>query len=214
MMMKKPFLIFILLYVFSAVQVWAAENVRAAVSLEGETFNFELAGQKNWDYDLKRVKVGAHTKVQLFVKSLDSSTVNGIKNIVNPFVESITATKNAIDNKWLIEFILKNDRVETFDYLTDQPSKLILDFYASDAAIPATKELPKKNKIQKPDKPKSGSLVTNEEKRIERAPADVDYLTIDQEGGIETSILSRSGLFDAGDNKFKRFNLNDSEYKD
>src|SRR4051812_41562510 len=111
MMMKKPFLIFTLVLVSFGLSLQAAENVKAAVSLEGETFNFELAGQKNWDYDLKRVKEGATTKVQLYVKSLDSNALQGLKNIKNPFVESIKATQNTVDNKWLVEFVLKSDHV-------------------------------------------------------------------------------------------------------
>jgi outer membrane protein assembly factor BamD (BamD/ComL family) len=193
----------------------AADNVKAAVSLEGETFNFELAGQKNWDYDLKRVKDGSATKVQLLVKSLDKASLEGIKNIKNPFVESIKTTQNAVDNKWLIEFVLKSDRVETFDYLTDQPSKLIVDFYASDSSIDPVKEEPvkggSKSAVKKP------KLVTLDkaESKVQRAPADVDYLKINPDGGIETSVfLAKSGLFDAGDNQFKRFNINESDYKE
>ena len=86
-----------------------AADVKGAVALEGETFNFELSGQKNWDYDLKRTKDKGQPKVQLFVKSLDQGFVDKIRNIENPFVKSIQVTKNAIDNKWLIEFILKNE---------------------------------------------------------------------------------------------------------
>jgi len=214
LLMKKPFLILTL--VLSAVGVKnavAAENVKAAVSLEGETFNFELAGQKNWDYDLKRVKDGATTKVQLLVKSLDSSTVEGIKNIKNPFVESIRATQHAVDNRWMIEFVLKNDRVETFDYLTDQPSKLIVDFYASDTPIQAPVETPSKGG-KSAAKPRFVSLDKAQDK-VQRAPADVDYLKINPDGGIETSVfLAKSGLFDAGDGQFKRFNINDSDYNE
>lgn len=210
-MMKTPILFLALICLFKTSPLFAADAVRAAVSLEGETFNFELAGQKNWDYDLKRVKSGGTTKVQLLVKSLDASTVEGIKNIKNPFVESIKTTKNAIDNRWLIEFSLKNDRIETFDYLTDQPSKLIVDFYASDAPVESIKE-PIEKKANPIKKYKNVALDTSS--GVSRAPADVDYLRISPDGGIETSILSKSGLFDAGDNQFKRFVLHDSEYKD
>ena len=214
MLMKKLLLLFTLLSVLNINTVWAAESVHAAVSFEGETFNFELAGQKNWDYDLKRVKDGANTKVQLLVKSLDNASLQNIKNIKNPFVESIKATQNAIDNKWLIEFSLKNDHVETFDYLTDQPSKLILDFYASDTPVEGSKDSGSKKIKAGPKKPKLVDLETAQDKKVGRAPADVDYLQINPDGGIETSVLSRSGLFDAGDNQFRRFNINESEYKE
>ena len=45
----------------------------------------------------------------------------------------------------MVEFTLKNNNIETFDYLTDQPSKLILDFYASENPSDSTeKAQPKK----------------------------------------------------------------------
>ncbi|MBY0452510.1 MAG: hypothetical protein K2P92_05690, partial [Bdellovibrionaceae bacterium] len=111
-----------------------AADVTATTSYEGDTFNFELSGQKNWDYDLKRVKANGQTKVQLYVKTTDQATINQIKNINNPYVQSVSITPNAIDGKYLVEFNLKSSNVETFDYLTDQPSKLILDFYAGDGS--------------------------------------------------------------------------------
>lgn len=209
----------ILFYILCCLCFWGvksqAGDVKGAVSLEGETFNFELSGQKNWDYDLKRINQKGQPKVQLFVKSLDQNFVNKISNIENPFVKLITVTQNAIDNKWLVEFLLKNESVETFDYLTDQPSKLIIDFY-------------------KVEKPETSAAVVTEEKPLlpivahaaakkkkvtkkavaDRKPADVDVLTINDPAGIETSVLARSGLYDASDSMFSRFVMQESEYKE
>ncbi len=194
-----------------------AADVKAAVSYEGDTFNFELAGQKNWDYDLKRVKANGQTKVQLFVKSVDQGTINQIKNINNPYVQSVSISPNAIDNKYLIEFTLKGANIETFDYLTDQPSKLILDFYAGDGSsgtdsiketAPVKEKTGKKVAVQKLD-------VDTETGKIQRTPADVDYLKItNAETDIQSSLLGKSGLFDAGDSQFKRFTMNESDYND
>ena len=47
-----------------------------------------------------------------------------------------------------------------------------------------------------------------------RKPADVDVLTIKDPAGIETSVLARSGLYDAGDSQFNRFIMNQSDYKE
>lgn len=194
-----------------------AADVTATTSYEGDTFNFELSGQKNWDYDLKRVKANGQTKVQLYVKTTDQATINQIKNINNPYVQSVSITPNAIDGKYLVEFNLKSSNVETFDYLTDQPSKLILDFYAGDGSggqdavkdsAPAKIKPGKKVAVQKLD-------VDTETGKIQRTPADVDYLKItDAETDIQSSLLGKSGLFDAGDSQFRRFTMNDSDYND
>lgn len=202
-----------------AQQVHAAD-VAAAVSLEGDTFNFELSGQKNWDYDLKRVKVKGQTKVQLYVKSIDRSALDKIRNIDNPFVKSIQVVPNAIDNRWMVEFTLKGDQIETFDYLTDQPSKLIVDFYKSDKAIAADDETPApsssdaKSVAPMPKVSKSKTVAQAKKSTSVRKPADVDILRIDNPGGIETSVLTKSGLFDAGDSQYSRFAMKESDYKD
>ncbi|MEQ1724092.1 MAG: hypothetical protein ABL930_13030, partial [Pseudobdellovibrio sp.] len=98
--MKKSLLYILCLICFLTTNSQAGD-VKGAVALEGETFNFELSGQKNWDYDLKRVKDKGQSKVQLFVKSIDQSLLDKIRNVENPFVKSISVTQNAIDNKWL-----------------------------------------------------------------------------------------------------------------
>ena len=209
--MKKPLLYILSFLCFIGSELQAAD-VKGKVSVEGETFNFELSGQKNWDYDLKRIKDKGQPKVQLFVKSLDQNFINSIRNIENPFVKSISVTQNAIDNKWLIEFVLKNESVETFDYLTDQPSKLIIDFYKSESVATAeTFDTP----VSAPVASAVGPKKKNAKKTSTvRKPADVDILTIKDPGGIETSVLARSGLYDAGDSQFSRFAMKESDYKE
>ena len=212
--MKKQFakLITIMLLV-SPKLVWA--EVKANLSLEGETLNFEMSGQKNWDYDLKRLKNGNQTKVQLLLKSIDRSALNLIRNVENPFVESVRVLPEQIDNKWVVEFILKSNRIETFDYLTDQPSKLVIDFYESDEAIAAIEE---KTAHKTDDAKKNVNATVAVEKKstnkADRAPADVDFLKITQDEGMSGALLSKSGLYDAGDTQFKRFGMMESDFKE
>lgn len=211
--MKKP-LFYILCFLFFWGSKSLAADVKGAVSLEGETFNFELSGQKNWDYDLKRVKDKGQPKVQLYVKSLDQNYIDKIRNIENPFVKSISVTQNAIDNRWLIEFTLKNESVETFDYLTDQPSKLIIDFYKSESTAAAETQ-----EILKPKKAVTASVEQTKGKNVKKAavtrkPADADVLTVGGPTEIGTSVLARAGLYDASDSQFARFTMRESDYKE
>ncbi|MEK6627523.1 MAG: tetratricopeptide repeat protein, partial [Bdellovibrionota bacterium] len=195
-----------------------AANVRGSVSVEGKTFSFELTGQKNWDYDLKRINNKGQIKVQLYVKSIDKEFIDKITNVENPFVKSISVTQNAIDNKWLIEFTLKNGNVETFDYLTDQPSKLIVDFYKSETAVVDIEQNnPKADQAAKSTDHTAIKKTTNNKTKkvlVDRKPAEADVLIIKDPAGIETSILARSGLYDAGDSQFGRFTMNMSDYKE
>lgn len=195
--------------------IWASE-IQGHVTLQGETLNFELSGQKNWDYDVKRIKDKNQSKVQLFIKSPDQKTIDQIKNVDNPFVKSIQVLPKTVDGKTLIEFTLKDTDVETFDYLTDQPSKLIVDFYQAEAV---ESDLKAPVKLNRPDvktskKKKPTAKAETESNAASRQPADVDILRINEPGGIETSIISKSGLYDGGDTQFSRFSMRDSEYKE
>ena len=208
--------------VFSKTQ---AEDLQGLVKNQGETFNFELAGQKNWDYELKRIKDKNQSKVQLFIKVTDQVSLNKIKNIENPFVKSIEVKPQPVDGRWIVEFNLKTENVDTFDYLTDQPSKLIIDFYLNDSAShdladqnensssiknekkPVVKLAAKKASATKKLKSADGGQAT----KSQRLPADVDFLQVEQAGGIETSSLLKSGLADGADEFFNRFVIQDIE---
>lgn len=218
--MKKLFYLTLNIFCFLSLNSLAANSIKGAVSLEGETFNFELSGQKNWDYDLKRVNEKGQSKVLLFVKSLDQDFIDKIRNVENPYVQSINVTKNAIDNKWLVEFNLKNNQVETFDYLTDQPSKLIIDFYKSEDVVNEVKlnaEVKVKSETSaKKEKSHSLKKVAAKNSTNQRKPAQADVLTVNNENvpSIEGSILAKAGLYDAGDAQFTRFAMNESDYKE
>lgn len=209
--MKKVLLTTTILMTFFSFKLYAAD-IKGNVSLQGETLNFELTGQKNWDYDIRRVKDKAQSKIQLYVKSLDSVAIEKIKNIENPFIKSIQVVPNALDNKWMVEFVLKSNQVETFDYLTDQPSKLIVDFYLGDSVAEDNEGNAKadnaKNTFVEKTKVKTAT------KSSKRKPADVDVLKIEDLANNNEVYYSKAGLFDGGDAKFTRFTMRDADYKE
>lgn len=201
------------MWMITAATTLVAAEINGLVKNQGETLNFELAGQKNWDYDLKRSKEKNQSKVQLFIKTSDQATLNKIKNIENSFVQSISV-KEPVDGKWLVEFILKSDNIETFDYLTDQPSKLIVDFYINEnvadtiSSKKTLAELPTSKKVKSK---KVAKAIKKDSELVLRIPAQADFLTVDSPGGIETSALLKSGLSDGADGFFDRFIIRDVE---
>jgi tetratricopeptide (TPR) repeat protein len=200
----------LLLCLFVRTMAFAAE-LSGRSSFQGETFNFELAGQKNWDYDLKRIKEKGQSKIQLLVKTTDQDTLSKIQNTENPFVKSIQA-KPTGDGQTLIEFVLKSNEVETFDYLTDQPSKLIVDFYQAEGVETDLKTPEKATPaVVSKSGAKKQAAVT---KKPNRQPADIDILRIDEPGGIETSVIAKAGLYDGADSEFSRFLMRENEYNE
>ena len=193
----------------------SAAGLTTRLNLQGETLNFEMAGQKSWDYDISRFNDKKNTKVYLKVKGTTKEALAKIQFPTNPFVTSVKVLPETIDDVQTIEFVLKNNQVEAFDYLTDQPSKLIVDFYFNEdyKAEPLTNEIKVKN-FKKPST-KPVAQEDRAKKTVERKPADVDYLRISNLDGVETSIDNtadlKSGLFDGGDNQFKRFRISNFE---
>ncbi len=198
--------VLLIIVTLTCLKSWSSE-LKTALKLQGETLNFEILGQKSWDYDIRRVKVGSQTKVQLSVKGLSNESIQALKVQTNPFVQSVQVLPKNLDDTSVIEFVLKNEHVEAFDYLTDQPSKLIVDFYYNEDLKSDTE----KTKVKKSPK----VAKTETPKKVQRVPADVDYLKISDIDGIETMLDSgvdlKSGLFDGGDDKYKRFKVKDYE---
>lgn len=238
--MKKHFLnLFIATVVIWGVSLpksWSA-NMQTSLKVQGDTLNFEVTGQKNWDYDLKRVQDGKNVKVQLQVKGLDESSTRNLKAIHNPFVKDVKVIPKGLDGFTVIEFVLVNDAVDAFDYLTDQPSKLVVDFYKNDERIKAQNSGDKANgnayadeatldkngnPIKKDGKVKKagsnpGKVVqSTKHQSPSRFPA-ADTLKIQEDNGIltfvEQDIDLKSGLFDGGDEKFHRFKIKEIEIK-
>lgn len=225
--MKKHFLNFttatIIILGISLPKSWAA-NMQTHLRVQGDTLNFEVSGQKNWDYDLKRVQDGKSIKVQLQVKGLDESSTRNLKTIQNPFVKDIKVLPKAIDGFTVIEFYLANDSIDAFDYLTDQPSKLVVDFYKNDERVKAlqAKGTDSGDGVDGAKSKKAGSNTGKlaGDKKFQspsRHPADVDGLKIQEENGILTFVQQevdlKSGLFDGGDEKFHRFKIKEIEIK-
>jgi len=184
---------------------WSA-TLSSQVKLQGETLNFEISGQKNWDYDLKRV----NDKILLTIKNSDKTNISNLKNLDNPFVKSIKILPNQLDGFSTIEFSLASKQVEAFDYLTEQPSKLVVDFYLNEDFV--DKNIKKENvDIKGRQGSNPPKLVQTQIGSLQRKPAQVDFLSVidpmtqinvdDKESNI------RSGLFDGGDEKFDRFKL-------
>lgn len=195
----------------------ADKRLTGQVKSLGETLNFELFGQNSWDYDLKRVKEKGTAKLLLSVKGSNSETISKIKNIENPFVSQIKVSEQKVDGKNQIEFTLKSDKVEAFDYLTDSPSKLIIDFYFDEASSGSqASQTPSNNKDAKATSTKDGAakkdskaLAQNQNTK-KRTPAN-DFLSVsdftNNPNHTSEEMDLKSGLFDQAENKFERFKV-------
>ncbi len=190
-----------------------AAKISSLITDQGDTIHLELSGRQNWDYDLRRVEKAGKSYLQLTVDAIDDASISKMLAFKSGMVSSVTLDKAGLNGKSILNFQVAGDEVESFDYLTDQPSRLIIDFYMN---------AQNKVKISRPTASVAKAPALENNKKINtkissntRMPATADVLVIKQNGlNSHDSTESRSGLFDGGDPNFDRFAIKDYEIKD
>ena len=168
-----------------------------------DTAHLEFRGLKSWKYDLRKTAQGQTT---ITVPALDAASVEKLRNFSDPLVKSVRVSEAGADGTFVISVDLAQGDVETFDYLTDDPSRLIIDFYrkaesAADAPKTAGSTKPAV-KVARKKKP-ARSLASDEFPKLVAQPAPK-----------ATDAGPRLGLFDGGDENYDRFRIKDYEVRD
>lgn len=200
------------------VPAWAAK-VNGVISSQGDTVHLELSGQQNWNYDVKRLDPSSGKTgpvVEMTVDGLDEASVHSLAAFKSDLVKSVSVNAQGPDGKSVVSFTLSGEDVETFDYLTDQPSRLIVDFYLTPEAKKKSAEA---KKVTKPVAKITKTAKTDGKEKTDknRKPASSDALTVAPQG-LQTAQLDedqgvRHGIFDGGDPQFERFTIKDYEIK-
>ncbi len=212
---KKLFFFALFLY---GINLWSSTSDIYNVELKSinETFSFELAGQKDWNYDLKKSSDAKNFKIILTLNGFDQGKLNKIKKINNKFVKEINILPTRVKELTEIEFVLENKNVQSFDYLTDYPSKLIIDFYVNETKASLSQPdlvVSKENRQAKIEK-KSEKNKNKLETEKTRKPSNVDFFYIDKDNNGEVSNINLNDSFLTGSNdKLERFQLKSFEQK-
>lgn len=196
----------------------SGKYIKGIINFQGDTVHLEFTGQQSWDYDVKRSENKGQTAVVMTVPAIDDATIKLLTSFNSDFVKSISVDRKGPDGKHIVLFTLSNDQIETFDYLTDQPSRLIMDFYEN----PTAKV--NKNKSALENETKSDGGLVKGTKRIaktktakNRKPATADSLAISSQGvGVAQNDngVVKTGIFDGGDPDYDRFSIKDYEIKE
>ncbi|MFS4459430.1 tetratricopeptide repeat protein [Bdellovibrio sp. HCB2-146] len=196
----------------------AADKVNGVINFQGDTVHMELMGRQNWDYDVKRLERQGKTVVQMTVPSVDESTVKSFSTFKSDFVSKVEVDTNGPDGKSVISFTLSGENIDTFDYLTDQPSRLIMDFYVNpnSKAKPAPVAAKKDETIPTELPAKVVKTDVKAKTAKGRKPATADALTVAPQGvAVAANTLpSHGGIFDGGDPQYERFALKPYEIKE
>jgi tetratricopeptide (TPR) repeat protein len=189
------------------------------VSEAQDTLSLELSGFNQWDYEVQKDEENNKARLKLVLPTLSRDSQQILKTLKSPFVQKIEVDPNGPDQKTIVKILFKSNQMEAFDYLTDQPSRLIIDLFENKKIVKkkstdndkedenaATSE--KNEKLAKAKEPK---------KSKERAPAS-EVLIVNPLGSVSVAktekISEQKGIFDGGDPDFKRFTIADYEIKD
>jgi tetratricopeptide (TPR) repeat protein len=205
----------------------ATAAVVAEANQVGDTFHIEFKGSPHWDYNIQK----NGKKIEIEVPKLAEATVEALKKLNQGDVQVTAIRHDGTGGSDLITLQSKNPDLEVFDYLTDQPSRLIIDLFAkksdnktSTKSSVSIKPLPPKAKSENS---KAATLTPTKS----RQPATADKLMIaEKEGEIQATQeppvkeqVSKeqvaggevmNGIFDGGDPKFERFQIKDYEIKE
>lgn len=194
-----------------------AQSVSGSISQVGEATHLEFEGLSDWKYE---TEIG-EDRVSLIVPPFDDKTLVQLQTWSDKYIKNIEVDKNGPDKSYVVKFNLTSKEVEMFDYLTDEPSRLILDFY-SKTPEPVTetkaKKPAKKVTTKLPEK-SIGKSLDSKYKKVNRGIASSELLVIDpqveQEVGPESGELyPQTGIFDSSDPDYSRFKLKDYQVKE
>jgi len=207
------------LQVFMIVFLGTFQNVLAGlvdgkISRIRDATHVEFSGRVNWDYEFRRVKEGKKIRYMLIVSALDDESVSRLSQWRGSLVESIRINKKAIDNSYEIIFTLRNNRIESFDYITDGPSRLIVDFFYK----PKNRVIKTKYNKLMSDLKSTKNLKVNKKRKSrlrKRKPAGSEFIRIDGHDTVPKKFRGgfSHGIFDGGDPDYSRFAIADHEIK-
>lgn len=210
-----------------------AVGVDGRLSHFGETLHFEMRGRDNWDYKVSKENApGGQIVYRVQVPELTPASLAEIQKFQFVGLASIKAEAGP-DQSQILKFTFKNSTVDHFDYLTDRPSRLIVDFFTPPAekaqsgekirTLESAKSALKKNGLsQNKSAQNKGSSLPERQPANDRlaiapqGPMDV-ALGVSPETELESSgpqAGQQNGIFDGADPDFSRFGIQDFEVKE
>ena len=205
----------VIVFLFSFASAADAPSVQVELSKIGDALHLEFAGAKEWKYDLK--KADGSQKVTLRLAGLKSDAAAKLKAYKDGLVEGISINENGVDGTAEVVFTVTS-KTDFFDYLTDQPSKLIVDFFPKEtstgkkAALTDGEDDEDDAKGAVVNVPKAKVLPA---KKSARNPAGGDFVMVAKNDVPATSSGPEiaHGIFDGGDPQFARFAIKDYEIR-
>ena len=202
---------FLLLAVAASVETLAASSPSPQASLKSlkDATHIEFKGLPDWRYDITRRSANGKKHVLVQLEGIKPDEVKNLESLKDGRVLAVEV-KEGVNSFALIDFTLGDPAVNVFDYQTESPSNLILDFY---------KEMPSQEQIdRKVLKKKRSKALAKQDRFFSRSPASDIGPAVDEKplltSSISVPVQIKNGIFDGGDQDLKRFKLDSSENKE
>ncbi len=209
-----------MMWIFDANQALGQE-VEGSIYQIGDATHIEFSGRSSWTYELRKDESTQKNILVLTVPKLSEATVKKMtrwdRRAQIEKIE-ISSVEGRVEHQ--VKFHLK-DHVDSFDYLTDQPSRMVIDFFESTSSVPETKT---KKKVAESSIDQLSidpvKIVKLPKKRpmVKREPAASETINVAEVEVQEQSDTSKKdeqdlkfGVFDAADKDFLRFDIKDYE---
>ncbi len=219
------------LIVFVSLEGFAGE-VQLQLSSQGETVHLEFAGKKAWSYQVQKKEKSGKSYFEIIVEPLDAGSIEGAKQFKSSLVSHVEVDPIGKDNKSVVRLYTSKSGLDSFDYLIDQPSRLIVDLFKEDDAGQKEEEVAAHSSqsklkgssvsrlVEKPnfEKRKSDGAIVDSTLKA-RSPAG-DNLIVDPQGihvlplSLNEAVTRKLGVNDGGDPKYERFSMADYEIKE
>ncbi len=167
----KNILSFSLLLCFFS-PAWAVEtSVHASISRIGDAAHMELTGLSNWKYEIKKQTEAGKSVLVLETKPMDDKSMLALRTYSDELIEKMTVKPESIDDLTEVKIYLKQANLDSFDYLSEEPSRWVIDIFPKEQskAAPVKKEQKKAKTAALPAKKKS---ITPDEAIIDESDLD------------------------------------------
>lgn len=210
-------------------------QIRAEFSRIGDASHFEFEGSGAERYKIEKLKTG---EVVLRIPSLDESSLRRLKSMADAQVKISKIDEQGQDGMIEVRFTAGKG-VDYFDYVSDQPTRLVLDFFPADQAPKDAKSLASEETEKALDSSTASkgatakTLPAKTAGGAKRDPAGGDFVIVAKQGfdskttltaeaaepvSLAEKIASRKdferGIFDGGDPEFRRFTVKNYEIKE
>ncbi len=151
-------------------------GVEAKIERVGGMTHFEFHGQKEWKYNLDKKDNILH----LEISKLNGKSIESFEDFKSVLVSKVEID-NEHPNKSKLAIHLSDSRVQSFDYLTQDPNSLIVDlFVEKDSILVELRDKMKAEAVAQEKKQDAKKVAADKPPKGDRKPAFAEFFVVDK----------------------------------